>query len=67
MVARLTARGTHQAPFLGMPATGRHATWTEMHFCRLAEGQLVEHWANVDQLGLLQQLGVIPTPGQGGS
>ena len=31
---------------------------------RIVDGQHVEHWAAVDQLGLLQQLGAIPTLGQ---
>ena len=64
VAARLTARGRHQGAFFGIPATGQAATWTEIHLCRYAGGKLVEHWVNSDQLGLLQQLGVIPVPGQ---
>jgi predicted ester cyclase len=63
---RVTARGTHQGDWFGIPATGKTVSWTEMHISRLADGKLVEHWANSDQLGLLQQLGVIPAPGQAG-
>jgi predicted ester cyclase len=63
-VARVTARGTMRGAFMGMPATGKQATWTEIHIARVAGGKLVEHWACIDQLGMLQQLGVIPTPGQ---
>jgi predicted ester cyclase len=66
VVQRLTAHGTQKGEFMGMPATGKHATWTEIHIARLAGGKLVEHWVNQDQLGMLQQLGVVPTPGQGG-
>jgi predicted ester cyclase len=62
VVQRLTAQGTQKGEFAGMPATGKHATWTEIHIGRVAGGKLVEHWANVDQLGMLQQLGVIPKP-----
>ena len=57
---RLIASGTMQGEFLGMPATGKHATWTETHVSRFADGKLVEHWANVDQAGMLQQLGLAP-------
>jgi steroid delta-isomerase-like uncharacterized protein len=66
VVQRLTAQGTQRGDFMGVPATGKHATWTEIHVSRIAGGKLVEHWANLDQLGMLQQLGVIPMPGQAG-
>jgi predicted ester cyclase len=61
VVQRATVDGTMRGEFQGMPATGKHATWTEIHVSRVAGGKLVEHWATVDQLGMLQQLGVIPT------
>jgi predicted ester cyclase len=64
VVVRWTARGTHRGEFMGIPPTGNRATWTETHVCRIADGKLVEHWANLDQLGMLQQLGVIPPPEQ---
>jgi predicted ester cyclase len=67
VVQRITGRGTMRGAFLGMPPTGKQATWTEIHIARAAGGKLVEHWAAIDQLGMLQQLGVIPTPGQAGS
>ena len=63
VVQRVTARGTMKGAFAGMPATGKQATWTETHIARVADGKLVEHWADQDRLGMLQQLGVIPTPG----
>ena len=64
VVQRITTRGTMKGAFLGMPPTGKQATWTEMHIARVADGKLVEHWGSIDQLGMLQQLGVIPLPGQ---
>lgn len=66
VVLRATVHGTMKGEFLGMPATGKSATWSEMHFARVKDGRIVEHWANVDQLGMLQQLGLAPTPGQAG-
>jgi steroid delta-isomerase-like uncharacterized protein len=63
VVQRITSRGTMQGAFLGMPPTGKQATWTEMHIVRVADGKLVEHWGCIDQLGMLRQLGVIPMPG----
>src|SRR5712691_9453084 len=64
VVARLTARGTQQGAFMGIPPTGKQATVTAIDINRYAGGKSVEHWLNMDTLGLLQQLGVIPAPGQ---
>jgi steroid delta-isomerase-like uncharacterized protein len=62
VVVRLTHSGTHQGTFLGLPPTGKHITNTSIHIFRFADGKLVEAWANRDDLGLMQQLGVIPAP-----
>jgi predicted ester cyclase len=51
---RLTA--THHGPFLGVAPTGKRVTMTGMNIQRVANGVVVEHWSNADQLGLLQQL-----------
>jgi predicted ester cyclase len=64
IVHRLAASGTMKGDFLGIPATGTRATWTEIHIGRVANERLVEHWGLVDQLGMMVQLGVIPAPGQ---
>ena len=58
---RATESGTHKAEFLGIPATQRSATWTEIQFFRIADGKVVEHWVDVDIYGWFQQLGVIPS------
>lgn len=64
IVHRLSASGTMKGDFAGMPATGKHATWIEIHIGRVANGQVVEHWGLVDQLGLFVQLGIVPEPGR---
>jgi predicted ester cyclase len=64
VVHRLAASGTMKGDFLGIPATGTRATWTEIHIGRVADGRLVEHWGLVDQLGIFVQLGIVPAPGQ---
>ena len=64
IVHRLTASGTMKGDFMGMPATGKRATWTEIHIGRVSDGRLTEHWGLVDQLGMLVQLGVIQAPGR---
>jgi len=48
-VTRLTASGTMSGEFAGMPATGKHATWTEIHIMRVTNEHVVEHW------GLIQE------------
>ena len=63
-VTRLTASGTMRGEFAGMPATGKHATWTEIHIVRVANEHVVEHWGLVQELGMLVQLGVIAAPGR---
>ena len=65
VVTRWTWRGTHQGPFQGIPPTGKHVMVTGVginHFA--ANGKIVENWTNMDILGLLQQLGVVPALGQ---
>ncbi len=64
VVARLTTRGTHNGPFLGVPPTGKTTSITCIDINRLSNGKTVEHWLEMDSLGLFQQLGVIPAPGQ---
>jgi predicted ester cyclase len=64
LVARLTCRGTQQGAFMGIPPTGKHVTVTAIDISRFAGGKSVEHWLEMDTLGMMQQLGVIPAPGQ---
>lgn len=61
VVQRLTGSGTMKGMLQGMPASNKHATWGEIHIVRAgAGGKFVEHWANVDQVSMLMQLGFIP-------
>ena len=64
LVARLTVRGTQQGAFMGIPPTGKHVTVTAIDISRMAGGKSVEHWIEMDTLGMMQQLGVIPAPGR---
>lgn len=64
VVGRCTASGTMQGAYLRLPPTGKKATWTEIHIGRFVQGKWVEHWASVDQLDMLLQLGAIPPLGQ---
>jgi len=60
---RLTVTGTHTGEFMGIQATGKRVTFTETHIDQIAHGKLVRHDGDFDQLGMLQQLGVIPQLG----
>jgi steroid delta-isomerase-like uncharacterized protein len=63
VVTRLTATGRHQGDLPGpLPATGADLRETAVAVHRIAEGRIAEHWSDRDDLGLMQQLGVIPTP-----
>ena len=62
VVTRLRARATFRNTFLGIPPTGQPMEISGMTIHRLADGKLVEHWANIDGLGFMQQLGAIPAP-----
>lgn len=57
-------RGTHKAELMGIPATGKQVTASGISILRIADGKIAEQWDNFDNLGMLQQLGVIPAPGQ---
>ena len=55
-----TMRGTHRGPFLGNPSTGRLIVAQGLIFARIENGQIAEDWTLVDQMSILQQLGLIP-------
>ncbi len=66
VVARFTFSGTHQGEFQGIPPTGKQVTATGIDIYRIVDGKMLEHWAQIDALGMLQQLGVIPEMGSRG-
>jgi steroid delta-isomerase-like uncharacterized protein len=63
VVHRITARGTMEGPLMDMPATGKSASWPEIHIARVKDGKIVEHWDVIDRLTRSQQLGLAPVPG----
>jgi predicted ester cyclase len=62
VASRWTMRGTHTGDLLGIGPTGKQGTMTGIVISRLAGNAIAEEWENFDQLGLLQQLGVMPRP-----
>jgi steroid delta-isomerase-like uncharacterized protein len=57
-----TVHGTHKNEFQGIPATGKFITVKGITIYRITDGKLVELTWAYNMLGLLQQLGAIPTP-----
>ena len=64
VVQRVTARGTQQGEFQGIPPTGKSIEIWLIVISRIANGKIAEEWQLVDTLSMLQQLGVVPAPGQ---
>ena len=60
VVTRYTSRGTQKGAFVGIPPTGKQMTVSSIVVARIADGKIVEEWGLDDQMGMLQQLGVIP-------
>jgi predicted ester cyclase len=62
VVGRGVIYGTHKGSFMGVAPTGKHVRWTGTRLFRLnEEGKLTDGWINIDLLGLMQQLGAIPS------
>lgn len=57
-------KGTHRGEFMGIPATGKAVDVKFMDMWRFENGKAVENWVQMDMLGLMQQLGVVPAPGK---
>ena len=63
VVTHWTSQGTNKGNLLGMPPTGKRATITGTTIDRIVGGKIVETWTTFDQVGMMQQLGVMPAPG----
>ena len=64
VVTRWTSRSTHAGEFTQIAPTGKQVVVNGINIHRVADGKIVETWVQFDQLGMLQQLGVVPAPGQ---
>ncbi len=67
VVTRWTGSGIHQGEFMGVAPSGNQVTVTGITINRVSGGKIAESWTNYDALGMMQQIGAIPPPGQGGS
>ena len=61
VVLRGYFEGTHLNPFMGIPATGKRIRVTFMNLDRFTGGKIAEHRVEVDMMGLMQQLGAVPS------
>ncbi len=61
VVNRWTGHGTHLVELMGIPATGKPVTLTGITIFRIAGDKIVEEWTEMNQMSLMQQLGVIPS------
>jgi steroid delta-isomerase-like uncharacterized protein len=64
VVLRATVTGTHTGTFVGIPPTGKSVNVKAIQIFRFTDGKIAEAWLEIDRLSLLQQLGVIPAPGE---
>jgi steroid delta-isomerase-like uncharacterized protein len=65
VVSRVTYRGTHTGDMMGIPPTGKPVMVSAILIDQFADGKVVESWRLFDQMGMMQQLGLVPAPGQG--
>jgi len=61
----VTGHGHQTGPFMGIPPSGREASWRSVGFFRVLDGKIVAHWGVPDLLGLMVQIGVIELPDTG--
>ena len=62
VVGRGIISGTHKGEFFGVPGTGKKVHWTGTRLFRLKDLQVTDGWVNIDMMGLMQQMGVVPAP-----
>jgi predicted ester cyclase len=61
---RFVYLGTHLGEFEGVSPTGVRVEFVGHSIDRVVEGKIVESWVEVDMLGVMEQLGVVPEPQQ---
>ena len=64
IVQRWTGRGTHQGELMGIPPTGNRVSVAGITISRFKDGKVSEEWEVYDMMGMMQQLGVIPSSEQ---
>ncbi len=62
VVEEFTASGTHQGEIFGVPSSGRTVSMPGINIWRLRDGHVVERWGRLNELQLLNQLGLVSLP-----
>jgi steroid delta-isomerase-like uncharacterized protein len=62
VAARIAFQGTHRGEFQGIPPTDKQVAFSSIEIDRMVDGKVQEHWFELDQLGLMRQLGAISEP-----
>ena len=57
---RWSGKATHLGPFHGVPATGKQISVSGMNFYRLEDGKIAQEWEQMDSLGMLGDMGLLP-------
>jgi predicted ester cyclase len=60
---RMTFTGTHTGEFYGIKPSGKKIKVTSIGIDRVVDGMITEGWGELDMFGMMQQMGVIPSPG----
>ena len=63
VVARWRARATHQGEYVGIPPTGKEVEFTGISVYRIAGGKIAQSWTELDELGLMRQIGAVAESG----
>ena len=64
-MVRCSERGTHRAPFRGVPPSGKLVRVVALHEFRISEGKITEHWGCIDYAGFAEQMGLTALPASG--
>jgi steroid delta-isomerase-like uncharacterized protein len=60
VTTRTTWEATHSGDYESLPATGKRVLVSGIAISRIEDGRIVERWLEIDRLGWLQQLGIVP-------
>jgi predicted ester cyclase len=63
-MSRVSLRCVHGGEFEGLPPTGKEIALDAFTVFRLVDGRIAEEWEIIDELGMMQQIGMELTPGQ---
>jgi steroid delta-isomerase-like uncharacterized protein len=60
VAVRWKGSAKHTGEFMGVTGTGKQITWTGISIIHIEDGKIAEEWGEMDMLGMMQQVGIIP-------